>query len=101
MTTKAAAEDSNPTEPINRGELPDPFVRPGGNRIAKQEEWPACARAWRDMVVEREYGGLPPAPDGVEAETSPGLRPGAVPGRPQTPITIPARTSRQPGGFSL
>ena len=58
-----------PTEPVVRGELPDPFVHPGGRRIETPEEWPACSRAWRDLAVEMEYGGLPPAPDGIEAET--------------------------------
>ncbi len=69
MTTPKT-EDGYPTEPVvNKGELPDPFVAPGGKRIASKEEWPACSRAWRDMVVEMEYGGLPPPPDGIEVET--------------------------------
>ncbi len=68
--TAQNAKNSYPTEPVvNKGELPDPFVAPGGKRIASKEEWPACSQGWRDMVVEMEYGGLPPAPDGIEAET--------------------------------
>ena len=58
-----------PTEPcINRGELPDPFALPDGGRIASREDWPERARAWRDMIVEMEYGGMPPAPDAVTVE---------------------------------
>ena len=64
------AKGSYPTEPIvNKGELPDPFVMPGGHRVANRDEWPACSRAWRDMVLDMEYGGLPPKPDALEIET--------------------------------
>jgi hypothetical protein len=61
---------SYPIEPIvNQGELPDPFATPGGGRIAAREEWPERSRAWRDMILEMEYGGLPPKPDAIEIET--------------------------------
>lgn len=69
MTTPKT-EDGYPTRPVvDKGGLPDPFVPPGGRRIETQEEWPACSRAWRDLTVGMGYGGLPPAPDGIEAET--------------------------------
>lgn len=59
-----------PTAPkVNRGELPDPFALPDGRRIAAKADWPACAQAWRDMIVDLEYGGLPPKPDSVAIET--------------------------------
>ena len=59
-----------PSEPIvNKGELPDPFAMPDGTRVATREAWPERSLAWRDMVVDLEYGGMPPAPDAVEIET--------------------------------
>jgi hypothetical protein len=67
----AAARDSGyPIEPlVNRGDLPDPFALPGGGRLRTREEWPERAAAWRDLIVDMEYGGLPPSPAAVEAET--------------------------------
>jgi len=59
-----------PSEPIvNKGELPDPFAMPDGARITTREEWPARSLAWRDMIVDMEYGGLPPKPNSIEIET--------------------------------
>lgn len=59
-----------PSEPaVNRGELPDLFMEPGGGRVDDPGRWPAQARMWRKLVVGTEYGGLPPAPESVEAET--------------------------------
>ncbi|NLF85499.1 MAG: hypothetical protein GX571_05280 [Lentisphaerae bacterium] len=59
-----------PTEPsINRGELPDPFALPDGGRVATREAWAERAQAWHDMILGMEYGGLPPAPDAVTAES--------------------------------
>lgn len=70
MTT----EKSNivyPAEPIvDKGELPNPFIVPGGDgAVAGKNKWEACSGAWRDMILEMEYGGLPPKPDSVEIET--------------------------------
>jgi len=59
-----------PTEPLmNKGELPDPFALPGGGRVTTPAEWPDRARQWRNLIVEVEYGGLPPEPGAVEVET--------------------------------
>lgn len=59
-----------PAEPsVNKGELPDPFAAPGVPRVDAKAAWPAAARAWRDTILNMEYGGLPPRPDSVEIET--------------------------------
>lgn len=59
-----------PTEPaVRKGDLHDLFSRPDGRRVSAREEWPERARAWRDMVLDTEYGGLPPEPKTVEIET--------------------------------
>lgn len=58
-----------PVEPIvNLGELPDLFMKEDGSRVSRPEEWAARGRAWRDLVVETEYGGMPPAPKKVDVE---------------------------------
>lgn len=68
--TEAAAPSRYPIDPIvQRGELPDLFARPEGGRIAHPSEWPARGAAWRDRLVELEYGGLPPPPDAIRVET--------------------------------
>lgn len=54
---------------VKKGELPDPFGLPGGGRVSSREAWPERARAWREMVVGMEYGGMPPAPASLEVET--------------------------------
>ncbi len=53
---------------VDRGELPDPFRKADGGRLAARDEWPARAEAWRELIVELEYGGRPPRPEAVEAE---------------------------------
>lgn len=73
-----------PTEPIvKKGELPDPFSRPDGGRIATREEWPDRARAWRDMIMEMEYGGLPPKPASIRLETLCHAGASRLPGAPK------------------
>ncbi len=57
--------DDLPSQP----ELPDPFLRPGGKRIARPGEWKALREEWLARVLYYEYGPLPPAPRGVHAET--------------------------------
>jgi hypothetical protein len=54
---------------IDAGPLPDPFAWHDGRRVASPAAWPARARAWRDEIVATVYGGLPPPPTAVEAET--------------------------------
>ena len=59
-----------PTAPIvNKGELPDPFLKPDGSRITSRKEWPKLSRRWQDLVVDMEYGGMPPKPKGIEIES--------------------------------
>lgn len=59
-----------PIRPIvNSGAWPDPFALPGGGRLSARPAWPERARAWRDMIVDLEYGGLPPQPEAVTVET--------------------------------
>ena len=58
------------TPDVNRGELPDPMTDPvSGKRVTSPGEWPALAQTWRQMILDMEYGGLPPEPDSVETET--------------------------------
>ncbi len=54
---------------VLQGELPDVFARPDGDRITCRDTWPEQAQRWRDLIVDTEYGGLPPAPDTIEIET--------------------------------
>jgi len=59
-----------PSEPkVNKGELPDLFRKPDGSRVETTRQWPQRAEAWRALVLDMEYGGLPPRPDAVEIET--------------------------------
>lgn len=61
---------SYPTTPdVNAGPLPDPFAWPDGRRVATAAEWPALADAWRTLIVDLEYGGLPPEPERVDIES--------------------------------
>lgn len=50
-------------------ELPDPFLRPDGKRIAAPREWKLLREHWLTLVLHYEYGELPPKPRGVRAET--------------------------------
>lgn len=70
MNTTSPAGNPYPIEPcVDKGPLPDPFRIPGGRRLTTPAEWPLCARAWRELIVDMEYGGLPPPPEAVEVET--------------------------------
>jgi dienelactone hydrolase len=62
--------------------LPDPFAGPDGRRVTEPADWPERARAWRAAVADVAYGGLPPAPDGIEVETLGESRVRAMPGAP-------------------
>lgn len=64
-------------------ELPDLFAWPDGRRVETAEAWPTRARAWRDVVVDLGYGGLPPVPDGVAVETRSEARVQRLPGAPR------------------
>ncbi len=61
---------SYPTEPaLKKGELPDPFTMPGEGRVSTEKQWIRRSRAWRKMIVDMEYGGMPPAPDSIRVES--------------------------------
>lgn len=62
--------------------LPDPFAGPDGRRVTDPAAWPERARAWRSLVADVAYGGLPPVPDRVEVETLGESRVRAFPGAP-------------------
>jgi hypothetical protein len=82
MTTYNAI-NQYPTEPVvKKGELPDPFATAGGTRITTRNAWPEQSRIWRDMILEMEYGGLPPAPNTIEVEPLCHNRARRVPGAP-------------------
>ncbi len=80
--------------------LPDPFADPDGRRVADPAAWPERARAWRSLIADVAYGGLPPAPDGVEVETLGESRVLAVPGAPWlTGYRVTASVDGAPVGF--
>ena len=65
------------------GELPDLFAWPDGRRVATTAEWPERASAWRDLIVELAYGGLPPAAERLELEVRSETRLRHLPGAPR------------------
>ncbi len=69
--------------PGSAPELPDLFARPNGRRLARPAEWPDRAAAWRDIVVDVVYGGMPPRPAGIEIETLSDSRVRRLPGAPR------------------
>lgn len=64
-------------------ELPDLFAWSDGRRVETAADWPARARAWRDLLVDVGYGGPPPVPDHVEVETRSEARVRRLPGAPR------------------
>ena len=62
--------------------LPDPFADRDGRRITSAAAWPERARAWRALVADVVYGGMPPAPDGVQVEVLGASRVRAFAGEP-------------------
>src|SRR3954464_11633956 len=46
-------------------ELPDPFLKEGGERIHARSEWKAQRKVLIDKVLRYEYGPLPPVPRNV------------------------------------
>ena len=63
------SENPYPTTPrLVKGELQDLFVMPDGSRLARRKDWSRRAEAWRDLVLDIEYGGMPPAPERIEVE---------------------------------
>ncbi len=47
-------------------ELPDPFLKPDGSRVATPEEWPEQREYLKAMLSHYMYGEVPPAPQKVE-----------------------------------
>lgn len=47
-------------------ELPDPFLKPDGTRVASPEEWPAQREYLKEMLAHYLYGEMPPDPGNVE-----------------------------------
>ncbi len=65
------------------GELPDVFASPDGRRVATLAEWRERADAWRELIVDLAYGGLPSAPQGLELELRSETRLRQLPGAPR------------------
>lgn len=75
--------DPYPVQPaVERGELPDLFALPGGGRVSSPAAWATRSAAWRDMVVDLEYGGMPPRPAGIQFETLSHSGASRLPGAP-------------------
>lgn len=68
--TEHLKDNPYPTEPeVNKGPLPDLFLPPAASeRIAGKEEWATCAAVWRDLILDLEYGGMPPQPESIAFE---------------------------------
>lgn len=49
-------------------ELPDLFLFNDGARVATAGDWHAKRKEWLDVILEIEYGKMPPVPDKVRAE---------------------------------
>jgi len=97
-----AARD-RPLGPVTvLAELPDLLAGPDGRRVASPDAWPARARAWREVVVDVGYGGLPPAPDGVEVEARSEARVRRLPGAPRLfALTVRARMAGGAAAFAV
>ena len=50
------------------GMLPDVFLKPDGGRVQSAGEWRGQRARLLEMIVQTEYGGMPPRPDHVEVE---------------------------------
>ncbi len=74
-----------PTEAsVNKGPLPDVFKNPtNGKRIQQPAEWPTCAQAWVDLIIDKEYGGMPPQPTSITWELQSVNQRRAWPGKPR------------------
>lgn len=58
---------------IFHGKMPDPFLKPDGTRVSPRE-WPEYKKGLRDMIVDFEYGGMPPRPEYLHIEPLNGYR---------------------------
>ncbi len=65
----SAAVSAYPTVPdVCKPPLPDLFAVAGGGRARTPAEWRERARAWREAIVNIEYGGMPPPAERVAVE---------------------------------
>ncbi len=78
--------------------LPDLLAWPDGRRVQTPVDWPARGDAWRDLIVDVGYGGLPPAPGAVEVEVRSEARVRRLPGAPRL---LALRLRAQVGGAEL
>ena len=83
-------------------ELPDLLAWPDGRRVETPADWVARAGAWRDAIVDVGYGGLPPAPDGVEVELRSEARVRGLPGAPRLlALTVRAWVGGREAAFAV
>lgn len=64
-------------EIIFHGKMPDPFRREDGTCVTP-EEWPEYKKDLLDMIVDMEYGGMPPRPEYLRVEQLNGFRRGST-----------------------
>lgn len=63
-------ENTYPTKPlVNKLPLPDPLLPTKGKPVKTAEDWAGTADFWKDLIVDLEYGGLPPAPETIRLES--------------------------------
>ena len=48
--------------------LPDPFVFRDGSRVASRDDWSRRRAEIAELILDVEYGGLPPAPDSLDVQ---------------------------------
>lgn len=49
-------------------ELPDPFLKPDGSRLARRDEWPQQRAYLKQLLADWLYGQMPPAPQDTRGE---------------------------------
>lgn len=52
------------------GDLPDPLVFNGGSRVSSPEQWPARRDEMRELLLQYEYGHVPPPPGNVALDAT-------------------------------
>ena len=53
-------------QPIHQ--LPDPFLKPDGTRVASPAEWPEQREYLKAMLAHYMYGTMPPPPGNTRGE---------------------------------
>ncbi len=82
------------------GKMPDPFLKADGTRVTP-EEWPEYKKALRDMIVDIDFGGMPPRPEVLEVERLSEIAPNAPRGRFGTWFRIKAGSKEKQLTFLL